>query len=198
VIPRPGPVPMAPRAPAVGVPAPGAIRWRAGASAMLGRVTVRMLALACAVAALAACATMREPLQQRTTQGPTAEEMWLYRVILTNGRQPNFEERRHWEDDIDERIARYLRAHPKAANSLDVSTFKFYRRAAVGQSKEQVTILLGAPQASTTDPAEIEKLARKYWPDIKGRAEEAWSYPLGWHVYFADSRVVDITQYLPR
>lgn len=165
---------------------------------MLRAVMRRMLVLACVVAVLAACATLKPPVQQRTTQGPTAEELWLYKTVLANGRQPNFDERRYWEDDIDERIARYLRAHPEAANSLDVSTFRFFRRAAVGQTKDQITILLGPPLAATTDPAEMEKAARKFWPDIKGRVKEAWAYPLGWHVYFADAKVVEITQYLER
>lgn len=165
---------------------------------MLRAVALRILALACVVASLAACATFREPLQQRTTQGPTAEEFWLYKVVLANGRQPNFEERRHWEDDLDERIAKYLREHPAEANSLDVSTFRFFRRAAVGQTKDQVTILLGPPLATTTDATEMEKVARRFWPDIKDRVKEAWAYPLGWHVYFADAKVVEITQYLER
>jgi hypothetical protein len=164
---------------------------------MLGAVTFRGLALVSVTLVLAACAALR-PLEQRTTQGPTAQEFWMYRVLLTNGREPNFDERRHWEDQIDDQIGRYLRAHPEAANSLDVSTFRFFRRASVGMTKEQVVILLGSPEAVTTDPAEMEKLARKYWPAVKGQAKEAWVYPLGWHLYFADSRLVDITQYLPR
>jgi len=147
---------------------------------------------------LAACATLRPPLEQRTTQGPTAEEFWIYRVLLLNGREPTFDERRHWEDQIDQRIGEYLRAHPEAANSLDVSTFRFYRRAAVGMTKEQILILLGPPDAVTSDPAQMEKLARRYWPGIQGNATEAWVYPLGWHFYFAGTRLVDITQYLPR
>jgi hypothetical protein len=165
---------------------------------MLRAVALRIFALACVVASVAACTTFREPLQQRTTQGPTAEEFWLYKVVLANGRQPSFEERRHWEDEIDERINRYLRTNPEAANSLDVSTFRFFRRAAVGQTKDQITILLGAPLATTTEAAEMEKAARKFWPDIKARVKEAWAYPLGWHVYFADAKVVEITQYLER
>jgi hypothetical protein len=79
-----------------------------------------------------------------------------------------------------------------------VSTFRFYRRVAVGQTKEQVLILLGPPSAVTTDQAEIEKLARKYAPAIKGNATEAWVYPLGWSLFFAGPRLVDITQYLER
>ncbi len=164
---------------------------------MLIAVTLRMLALACAVTALAACGTFRKPLEQRTTQGPTAAEQWVYQVAVTNGRQPTFEETRHWEDDIDERIAQYLRANPSAANSLDVSTFKFLRRAAVGQTKEQITILLGRPLAMTSDPAEMAKVARRFWPDMQDHVNEAWSYPNGWYIYFADARVVEITQYLP-
>ena len=67
-----------------------------------------------------------------------------------------------------------------------------------GMSKEQVLILLDAPDRETTDAAEMEKLARKYWPQIRGKASEAWSYPLGWQFYFAESRLVDIIQYQPR
>jgi hypothetical protein len=149
------------------------------------------------VLALAGCAT-RAPLEQRTTHGPSAEEYFIYRSLLANGRPPNFDERRYWENDLDWRIAQYLNRHPEAANDLDVSTFRFYRRVAVGQTKEQVLILLGPPSAVTTDQAEIEKLARKYAPAIKGNATEAWVYPLGWSLFFAGPRLVDITQYLER
>ena len=58
-------------------------------------------------------------------------------------------------------------------------------------------ILLGAPQQTTTDAAEMEKLAGKYWPDVKSEATEVWVYPLGWRLYFAGTRLVDITQYQP-
>jgi hypothetical protein len=159
---------------------------------------IRGLALACLVLVATGCASLNQPLEQRTTHGPSAEEFWMYRVLLLNGRQPNFDERRHWEDQIDQQIGAYLREHPEAANSLDVSTFRFYRRVAVGQTKEQVLILLGAPEATTTDAGEMEKAARKYWPQIKGNATEAWAYALGWTLYFAGQRLVDITQYVPK
>jgi hypothetical protein len=160
-------------------------------------VTVRLWVLVALPLALAACATGK-PLEQRTSQGPTAEHFWLLRMIEANGREPDFDERRHWQNQIDEDIAQYLRTHPEAANSLEVSTFRFYRRATVGMTKEQIVILLGRPETTTTDPAEMEKLARQYWPSVKARAKEAWTYPLGWRFYFTDDRVVDITQYLPR
>jgi len=160
-------------------------------------VTLRLLVLVALPLALSACLASRKPVEQRTTQGPSAEHFWLYRMVLTNGREPTFDERRHWQNQIDEDIAQYLRGHPEAASSLEVSTFRFYRRATVGMTKEQVGILLGQPETATPDPAGMEKLARQYWPAVKARAKEAWTYPLGWRFYFAGDRVVDITQYLP-
>jgi hypothetical protein len=144
---------------------------------------------------LAACASSRTT-EQRTTQGPLAEDLWMNSVILANGREPNFDERRHWNNQMEYKISQYLHRNPEAANSLDVSTFRFVRQASVGQTAEQVVILLGPPQAKISDEAEMEKLARGYWPSIKGNASEVWVYPAGWRLYFKDSRLVDITQYL--
>lgn len=137
-------------------------------------------------------------VEQRTTQGPSAEELWLLHMYALNGREPSFDEKRHWEDQIDDRIGQYLREHPGAASGLEVSSFRFYRRATVGMTKEQIMILLGPPLATTADPGEMEKLAKRYWPDIKPQAKEAWVYPLGWHLFFADNQVVEITQVLER
>lgn len=139
------------------------------------------------------------PLEQRTTQGPTAEAMFKAQVRAANGREPTFDERRHWENELELRIDAYLRAHPEAANSFEVSTFRFLRQAAVGMAKAQVRILLGEPGAVVTDAAGMEKLARRHWPAVKARAPtEAWVYPLGWHLFFAGDRLADITQYLER
>jgi hypothetical protein len=150
------------------------------------------------VVAMAACASNRAPFEQRTTQGPLAEQLWIYKVATANGREPTFEERRHWERQLDAAISRYLTKDQEYANSPDVLTFRSDRQTAVGMSKEQVTILLGAPQRTTTDAGEIETLAGKYWPEVRGQATEAWVYPLGWRLYFAGARLVDITQYQPR
>jgi hypothetical protein len=144
---------------------------------------------------LAACASARTT-EQRTTQGPLAEDLWMTSVILANGREPNFDERRHWNNQMEYKISQYLHRNPEAANSLDVSTFRFVRQVSVGQTAEQVVILLGPPLSRISDEAEMEKLARAYWPSIKGNASEVWVYPAGWRLYFKDSRVVDITQYL--
>ncbi len=162
-------------------------------------MTIRRPLVLLAVAALAGCAGLGLPLaDQRTTQGPTAEDLWAYQVTIRDGRTPTFEEKRHWEGHLDEQISRYLREHPEAASSVDVSTFRFHRQVTVGMVKEQVLLLLGPPLALTTDAAEMEKVARRFWPAIQGNATEAWVYPLGWQLYFAGPRLVDIVRYLER
>ena len=153
--------------------------------------------LLCVLAAGGCAATRRGPVEQRSTQGPTSTQMLNLRVMTASGREPTFEEKRQWEMQVEQKISAYLRAHPEKANALDVSTFRHLRQATVGMDKEQVLILLGAPVSVTGDQAQMEKAARRYWSDIKGNATELWVYPLGWNMFFAGQRLIDITQYVP-
>ena len=143
------------------------------------------------------CAARRGPVEQRSTQGPTSTQMLNFRVLAESGREPTFEERRQWDTHVEEKIDAYLRAHPEKASALDVSTFRYLRQVTLGMDKEQVLILLGPPVSVSGDQAEMEKIARKYWSTIKGNATEVWVYPLGWNMFFAGQRLIDITQYLP-
>jgi hypothetical protein len=141
---------------------------------------------------------MRKPaVEQRSTQGPTSTQMLNLRVLTESGREPTFEERRQWDTQVEDKIGTYLRANPEKANALDVSTFRYLRQVTVGMDKEQVLILLGAPAIVSGDQGNMEKIARGYWPAIKGNATEVWVYPLGWNMFFAGPRLIDITQYLP-
>ena len=162
-----------------------------------GRVRARSVLIPVVVALAVGCAA-RRPIEQRTSLGPTAQQLWTARMQAQLGREPSFEERRHFDDELEQRIARYLAAHPEDASALTVSTFRFDRQAAVGMSEEQVRILLGPPIARTADEAAMARQARKFWPDIKPLARAAWTYPLGWTVYFGErGRVVEITQFYP-
>ena len=144
---------------------------------------------------MAGCYSMRMK-EQRTTEGPMAEDIWTMKVIMANGREPNFDERRRWDNAMEQRIGQYLRQNPDAASSMDVSTFRFIRQVTIGQTDEQVLILLGPPLARISDAAEMEKLARQYWPAVKeNEPSEVWTYPSGWRIYMKDRAVVDITQY---
>ena len=175
---------------------------------MLARVTFRpaawrsFLARVCTLAdgalALAACSLLSsQPVEQRTTQGPTALQMFNLRVMTQNGREPTFDEKRQWDDQLEQQISAYLRQHPDKANALDLTTFRFHRQSAVGMDKEQVLILLGGPVAVSADQGQMQQRARRYWPLIEGNATEVWVYPLGWNLFFAGQRLVDITQYAP-
>jgi hypothetical protein len=160
-------------------------------------VRVTGLVVLVCVLVVGGCFPKQQKVEQRSTHGPTSEQMLNLKVMLESGRQPTFEEKRQWESDVEEKISAYLRAHPDKASALDISTFRFLRQAAVGMDKEQILILLGAPSIVSGDQAQMEKIARGYWANIKGNATEVWVYPLGWNMFFAGQKLVDITQYLP-
>jgi hypothetical protein len=156
---------------------------------------VKRVAILGLVLVLAGCYSMRTK-EQRTTEGPMAEDIWTLKSLIANGREPNFDERRRWDNAMEQKIGTYLRQNPEAASSVDVSTFRFIRQVTIGQSDEQVIILLGPPLARISDTAEMEKLARSYWPAVKeNEPSEVWTYPSGWRIYMKDRTVVDITQY---
>lgn len=166
---------------------------------MLSRVkpprAVRLLML---VLLVVGCKTFYPDIDQRTTQGPTATEFWTVRVMQQTGRAPSFEEKRHFDDEMDDRIGRYLRENHEAANSTTVMSFRALKQVTVGMDKAQVEILLGAPATTTRDAAQMQNFARHHWPEIRGKADEAWKYPHGWVIYFSNSKVIDITQHLSR
>ncbi len=108
-------------------------------------------------------------------------------------RAPSFDETQAWRDDLDRRVSDYLIKHPDIGTSPRASQFRFHRRVAVGLSKEEVTLLAGAPDATTTDEALMEVAARQFWPQVKARAREMWVYPGGWQLYFDGDRLVDLT-----
>ena len=157
----------------------------------------RWTAVTVAGVAVTGCLLARPAVEQRSTQGPTAKQMMESRITAQTGREPNFEEKRQWDVEMEQKIDAYLREHPDKANSVDVSTFRFMRQVTVGMDKQQVLILLGPPLSVSGDQDQMEKVARGYWPAIKGNATEVWVYPMGWNMFFAGPRLIDITQYLP-
>lgn len=134
-------------------------------------------------------------VEQRTTNGPTAEEMWKERFQVANGRSPSFTEKQTFEDQMDTRVREFLAGNPQVANSLRVSNLRSLRQPTVGMTKDEITLLLGMPQGVTDDAAQMERLARKFWPLVKPKAKEAWSYPGGWTLYFDGDALTDITRY---
>jgi len=178
------------------VDARGRMRIRAGASAARIWLAVLVVLTACGCRAVGPLREFGDKIEQRTTEGLSAEQMFTYKSIVQNGREPNFDEKITWREGIDLKIRDYLRHHPDDANSLLVSKFRFDRRATVGMSKEQILILLGPPSEVTADTERMQQIARKYWTEMQGNVTEAWVYPLGWNYYFTGDRLKDITQFL--
>ena len=144
------------------------------------------------------CGVVSQTKDQRTTQGPTADEFWLAKVLTANGRYPTFEEKRHFDDELDARIRKYLRENEDAASDpLTVPAFRNLHQVTAGMQKAQVEVLLGPPFTTSEDPQQMANWARRHWPEIRGKADEAWGYPYGWIFYFNKGKLIDITQYLP-
>ena len=142
---------------------------------------------------LPGCATFI--VERETSEGPTAEEVWKHRFALVNRRTPGFEEKLTFQDQLDLRMRQYLARNSEAASSLRVSNLRFWYQASAGMTKEEVRLLLGAPDKATTDQARMEALARKFWPAVKEKAKEAWTYPGGWTFFFDGDRLMTLTQY---
>jgi hypothetical protein len=150
---------------------------------------VATLALAGLVAGCLARAV--PPLIEPTTNGPTALSMFLYRSYLTNGREPNFDERRRWQDRLDDRVTRYLRQHPEVEQSPRYMDIRGWRQVVEDSTRAEVVLLLDDPDETATDRERMKQLAEHYWPPLAGRATEVWVYP-GWLLYFDQEAVVKI------
>ena len=155
---------------------------------------MRALRMAGVVAAgfmVADCATP-QPLIEQTTRGPIAQEMQIARSFAANGRDLGWDEKRHYEEQLEENVFKYLREHPELQNETRYSTFRFWRQVSIGSTKEEVKVLLDDPDQRTIDPALMASLARRHWSQIQGKAKEAWVYPLGWVLYIDDKAVVSM------
>ncbi|HUO63198.1 MAG TPA: hypothetical protein VMT97_05815 [Terriglobales bacterium] len=138
-----------------------------------------------------ACAA-NQPLVEYTTRGPMAAEMNIVRSYNANGREPGWDEKRQFEDQLEEKVFKYLREHPEIENDPRYSSFRFWRQVSIGSTKEEVRILLEEPDQRTIDPALMASLSRRHWSQVQTKAKEAWVYPLGWVLYMDDNAVVSM------
>jgi hypothetical protein len=147
-----------------------------------------VLAIALVALALAGCAVQMDTYEQ-TPQGPTGLDVLTARSQMLNGRAPNFDEKRIWENRTEERIAKYLREHPELQQSPRYMEVRFWRQVVPGAPREEVEVLLDEPQEETIDPAYMAVLAERHWDDLGRRVTEAWVYH-GWVIYFDEKAVV--------
>lgn len=161
----------------------------------MGRV-VRVAGLMAAGLLVGACAAT-QPVVENTTRGPMAAEMHVVRSFNANGRSPGWDEKRQFEDQLEEKVFKYLREHPEIENDPRYTTFRFWRQVSIGSTKEEVRILLDEPDQRTIDPALMASLSRRHWSQVQSKAKEAWLYPLGWVIYMDDTVVVSMIRERP-
>lgn len=159
----------------------GAMRW-----------LTRVAALATAGLLAAGCTSVTQPTLERTTRGPNAEEFFIAQSVATNGRPPSFDEKRVWQDQMDEKVKKYLRDHPEIEDTSRYTEFRFWRQVAPGSTPGEVKVLLGDPREQTIDPDMMAFYGEQHWVAVRSTAKEAWVYPLGWVVFFDDKGVVDM------
>jgi hypothetical protein len=151
----------------------------------------RPAALAALGLAVGACMTP-PPVLERTSRGPNAEEFFVQQSYATNGRPPSFDEKRIWQDQMDEKVKKYLRDHPEIEDTPRYTEFRFWRQVAPGSTPGEVKVLLGEPREQTIDPDMMSFYGEQHWVAVRSTAKEAWVYPLGWVVFFDDKGVVDM------
>jgi hypothetical protein len=139
-----------------------------------------------------ACHTGKLDVVEVTPKGPTAEELLVTRFVAINGRTPSFDEKRHWEAQVEERVYAYLRQHPEMEQTNRYSEFRFWWQVTTGSTPGEVRVLLDEPTEQTIDPARMAALAEHQWGEISPKAKEAWFYSPAWVIYFDDTSVVGI------
>jgi hypothetical protein len=163
---------------------------------MGGRPSIALMAplLMALLVWVTGCATQSaDEMVQRTTEGPTAQEVFMTRFANGYGRPPTFDESTAFDEQLEQRVSDYLAKHPDLSTSPRVSRFTFHPRVAVDMTKEEVVLLVGPPTAVTGDKAEMQAAARQFWPEVKEHAKEMWVYPGGWQFYFDGDSLVDLT-----
>jgi hypothetical protein len=117
----------------------------------------------------------------------------MARFVGEYGRLPTFDESSAFRADLDGRVSAFLSGRPELSTSPRASQFTFQRRVAVGMTAEEVELLAGAPDGITAEESKMQAAARQFWPAIRQRAKEMWTYPGGWCLYFDGDRLVDLT-----
>jgi hypothetical protein len=146
---------------------------------------------------LAGACAAAPPVVENTTRGPMAAEMHVVRSFNANGRAPGWDEKRQFDDQLEDKVFKYLREHPEIENESRYTSFRFWRQVSIGSTKEEVRILLDEPDQRTIDPALMASLSRRHWSQVQTKAKEAWVYPLGWVIYMDDTAVVSMIRERP-
>src|ERR1700693_2945412 len=109
---------------------------------------LRMAGVVAAGLMAGACATP-QPVIEQTTRGPIAQEIQIARSFAANGRDMGWDEKRHYEEQLEEKVFKYLREHPDFQNETRYSTFRFWRQVSVCSTKKEVKGLVADADEGT-------------------------------------------------
>ncbi len=159
---------------------------------MMGARRARRVAALALLALAAGCASgEKRPLIEPTTIGPTALGIFLLRTYLATGREANFDERRRWQDRLDERVSRHLRQHPELEQTSRYMDFRGWHQVGPDSTRAEVRVLLEEPDEVVMDRERMRQLVEHHWPAVAGQVTEGWRYP-GWVLFFDERALVRV------
>ena len=103
---------------------------------------------------------------------PTADGYWSWKYRVTHGRRPSDQEKAEYRKLVKAEVEEYLARHPERTKTVGLPSLMVWR----GMTKAEVLLLLKDSGKVIRDSQELARLAGKFWPELQGRADEAWSY----------------------
>lgn len=111
---------------------------------------------------------------KRTDGGPSAVGYWSWKHRIAHKRAATDQEKAEYRNRVKAEIEQYIALHPELSEVKQLQLPRLTVR--VGMTKAEVLLLLKDPGQVIRDLKELARLAGKFWPELQGRADEAWSY----------------------
>ena len=111
---------------------------------------------------------------KRTEGGPSAVGYWYWKYRIAHKKPPSDQQEAEYRKRVKTEVEQYITLHPELSEIKKLQLPRLTVR--VGMTKAEVLLLLKDSGRVIRDPQELAKRAGKFWPELKGRADEAWSY----------------------
>ncbi len=141
---------------------------------------------------IASCA-FNNDIHKRTPFGPEAVNYWRERNFAWN-RGPSQQEVNVRTQQLRSEIERYIASNPHLTDRKKSELRSLQIR--LEMTKAETQILLGPPLKTISVPKEIAERAKQYWPELKGRVDEAWDYR-PYTLFFQGEVLIDIHKDAP-
>lgn len=111
---------------------------------------------------------------KRTDGGPSAVGYWYWKYRIAHKRPPSVQEEAEYRKRVKAETEQYIALHPELTEKqkYHLRNLGVWR----GMTKTEVLLLLKDSGKVIRDLQELARRAGKFWPELQGRADEAWSY----------------------